>query len=45
MTHVVHERQKLINHILQLRGQVDAIERAVETDAGCYEVMRQPATV
>jgi DNA-binding FrmR family transcriptional regulator len=45
MTHVVHEKQKLLNRIRRLRGQVDAIERAVETDAGCNEVMRQLATV
>jgi DNA-binding FrmR family transcriptional regulator len=45
MTHVVHEKQKLLNRIRRLRGQVDAIERALETDAGCNEVMRQLATV
>lgn len=45
MTHVVHEKQKLLNRIRRLRGQVDGIERAIETDAGCNEVMRQLATV
>ena len=45
MTHVVHEKQKLLNRIRRLRGQIDAVERAVETDAGCNEVMRQLATV
>jgi DNA-binding FrmR family transcriptional regulator len=45
MTHVVHEKQKLLNRIRRLRGQVDGIERALETDAGCNEIMRQLATV
>lgn len=45
MAHVVHEKQKLLNRIRRLRGQVDGIERALEADAGCNEVMRQLATV
>ena len=45
MTHVIYEKQKLLNRIRRLRGQVDAIERAIETEAGCNEVMRQLATV
>ena len=45
MTHVVHERQKLLNRIRRLRGQIDGIERAPNGDAGCIEVMRQLASV
>jgi FrmR/RcnR family transcriptional regulator, repressor of rcnA expression len=45
MTHVVHEKQKLLNRIRRLGGQVHGVERAVETDAGCIEVMRQLATI
>jgi DNA-binding FrmR family transcriptional regulator len=45
MTHVIHEKQKLLNRIRRIGGQVEAIERALETDAGCNEVMRQLATV
>jgi FrmR/RcnR family transcriptional regulator, repressor of frmRAB operon len=40
MTHTVADKQKLLNRIRRLRGQIDAIERAVESDAGCTEVMR-----
>jgi DNA-binding FrmR family transcriptional regulator len=45
MTHVVREKQRLLNRISRLQGQVDAIELAVDTDVGCNEVMRQLATV
>jgi DNA-binding FrmR family transcriptional regulator len=45
MTHVVAEKQKLLNRMRRLRGQVDGIERALEADAECSEVMRQLATI
>ena len=40
MTHTLVDKQKLLNRVRRLRGQVAAIERAMETDAGCTEVMR-----
>lgn len=40
MTHTIEDKQKLLNRIRRLRGQVDAVERAVEAEAGCTEVMR-----
>jgi DNA-binding FrmR family transcriptional regulator len=40
MAHVVVEKQKLLNRVRRLRGQVDAIERALDADEGCTEVMR-----
>jgi DNA-binding FrmR family transcriptional regulator len=40
MTHTLADKQKLLNRIRRLRGQIDALERAVDTDAGCTEVMR-----
>lgn len=39
MTHAIQEKQKLLNRIRRLRGQVDAIERALDAEAGCTEVM------
>jgi FrmR/RcnR family transcriptional regulator, repressor of frmRAB operon len=38
MVHVVTERQKLLNRIRRLRGQIEAIERALDSDAGCTQV-------
>jgi len=40
MSHVVHEKQKLLNRTRRLRGQIDAIERALEAEDSCTEVMR-----
>lgn len=40
MTHVIADQQKLLNRVRRLRGQVDAIERALESEESCTEVMR-----
>jgi DNA-binding FrmR family transcriptional regulator len=40
MAHVVEGKQKLLNRVRRLRGQVDALERALDADEGCSEVMR-----
>jgi DNA-binding FrmR family transcriptional regulator len=44
MTHTIADKQKLLNRVRRLRGQVDAIERALESETGCTEVMRQLTT-
>lgn len=40
MAHAVAEKLKLLNRIRRLRGQIDALERAVDSEQGCSEVMR-----
>jgi DNA-binding FrmR family transcriptional regulator len=45
MEHAIAEKQKLLNRVRRLRGQVDAVERALESDAGCAEIMRLLTTV
>lgn len=39
MTHTVREKQKLLARVKRLRGQVEAVERALEAEAGCEQVM------
>jgi FrmR/RcnR family transcriptional regulator, repressor of frmRAB operon len=39
MTHTVREKQKLLARVRRIRGQVEAIERALESEAGCEPVM------
>ena len=39
MSHTIHEKQKLLARVRRLRGQVEAIERALEGEAGCEKVM------
>lgn len=39
MTHTVREKQKLVARVRRIRGQVEAIERALEAEIGCEKVM------
>jgi FrmR/RcnR family transcriptional regulator, repressor of frmRAB operon len=39
--HVAREKSKLLNRLKRLRGQIDAIERAVEADLECAGVLQQ----
>jgi DNA-binding FrmR family transcriptional regulator len=41
MSHTQKEKQKLLNRVRRLRGQIDAIERALEEEAGCAAVVQQ----
>lgn len=41
MSHVAKEKQKLLNRLKRLKGQIEAIERAVEGDAECARVLQQ----
>jgi FrmR/RcnR family transcriptional regulator, repressor of frmRAB operon len=39
MTHTVRDKAKLLARVRRIRGQVEAIERALESEAGCEQVM------
>jgi DNA-binding FrmR family transcriptional regulator len=39
MTHTIREKQKLLARVRRLRGQIEAIERSLEGEAGCEQVM------
>jgi DNA-binding FrmR family transcriptional regulator len=41
MGHVATEKVKLLNRIKRLRGQVEAIERAIQADQECADVLQQ----
>jgi DNA-binding FrmR family transcriptional regulator len=45
MTHTVRDKQKLLARVRRIRGQVEAIERALDTEAGCEQVMHLLAGV
>ena len=40
MTHAIQEKQKLLNRIRRVRGQIDGLERALESENSCTEIMR-----
>jgi len=41
MGHVAQEKTKLLNRLKRMRGQIEAIERAVEADDECAIVLQQ----
>ncbi|MDY7526291.1 metal/formaldehyde-sensitive transcriptional repressor [Sphingomonas sp. 10B4] len=41
MSHVEKEKAKLLNRLKRIRGQIDAIERAVSADNECARVLQQ----
>jgi DNA-binding FrmR family transcriptional regulator len=41
MTHSTSEKSKLLNRLRRIRGQLEAIERAVEDDSECSKVLQQ----
>ena len=45
MTQTVREKQKLLARVRRMKGQMEAIERALEAEAGCEKVLHLIAGV
>jgi DNA-binding FrmR family transcriptional regulator len=43
MTHTVKEKAKLLVRVRRIRGQIEAVERALEAEKGCAEILQQIA--
>jgi DNA-binding FrmR family transcriptional regulator len=39
VSHTIREQKKLLARVRRIRGQVDSIERALSSEAGCEQVM------
>lgn len=39
MTHTIREKQKLLNRIRRIRGQAESLERMLEEEKGCADVL------
>jgi DNA-binding FrmR family transcriptional regulator len=39
MAHTVEEKKKLLNRVRRIRGQVEAIDRALEQEAECSDIL------
>ena len=39
MAHTIEEKKKLLNRVRRIRGQVDSIERALDQEAECSDVL------
>ena len=45
MAHTVREKSKLLGRVKRIRGQVEALERALEAEIGCADVLQLIASV
>lgn len=43
MAHTVEEKKKLLNRVRRIRGQVEAIERSLDQEAECSDVLHNIA--
>lgn len=41
MAHVLRQRKKLVNRVRRLRGQVEAVERAIVEELDCGQVLQR----
>jgi FrmR/RcnR family transcriptional regulator, repressor of frmRAB operon len=39
MAHVIRDKRKLLNRVRRIRGQVEAVERALESEADCSQIL------
>jgi FrmR/RcnR family transcriptional regulator, repressor of rcnA expression len=45
MSHTTREKVKLLNRVRRIRGQMEAVERALEDEKGCADVLQLIASV
>jgi DNA-binding FrmR family transcriptional regulator len=45
MTHTIRGKTKLVARVRRIRGQIDAVERALETEARCAELLHLIASL
>ena len=45
MSHTVREKSKLLARVRRIRGQIEALARALEAEKGCAEVLHQIVAV
>jgi len=45
MSHTTRGKSKLLSRVRRIRGQVEALERALEAQRGCAQILQQIAAV
>jgi DNA-binding FrmR family transcriptional regulator len=40
VSHLAREKNKLLNRVRRIRGQIEAVERALEQEIGCSDVLQ-----
>ena len=45
MSHTVRHKTKLLGRVRRIKGQVEAVERALESELGCADVLQLVASI
>lgn len=45
MTHIVKEKSKLLARVRRIKGQAEAVERALEAELGCSDILMLVASM
>lgn len=45
MSHTIKEKSKLLSRVRRLKGQVEAVERALQAELSCAEVLNLVASI
>jgi DNA-binding FrmR family transcriptional regulator len=40
MAHTIRDKQKLLNRVRRIRGQIEAVEKALEQEQGCFIILQ-----
>jgi DNA-binding FrmR family transcriptional regulator len=40
VSHTIREKTKLVNRVRRIRGQIEAVERALDQEIGCADVLQ-----
>lgn len=43
MAHTIRDKKKLLNRVRRVRGQIEAVERLLENEQDCAEILQQIA--
>lgn len=45
MSHTIKQKSKLVSRVRRIKGQIEAVERALEAELGCADVLMLVASV
>lgn len=45
MPHTIHGKKKILTRIRRIKGQADALEKALEQDVACIAILQQIAAI
>lgn len=45
MSHTIRDKKKLLNRVRRVRGQIEAVERLLENEQDCFDILQQIAAV